>query len=116
VGLPARYEGSVVVRGDDASMDDVYHRWCEVYLPGIGWMPVDPSGGDREWPADQARYFGGLANRFLITTHGSGDSEYLSWSYNGHATYTYQGRGTVTEEAYGVWSPVPEETPTQAMR
>jgi transglutaminase-like putative cysteine protease len=116
VGLPARYEGSVVVRGDDASFDDVYHRWCEVYLPGIGWMPVDPSGGDKEWPADQARYFGGLANRFLITTHGSGDSEYLSWNYNGFATYTYVGRGTVTEEAYGVWSPVEEETAAQAMR
>ena len=107
-GLPARYEGSIVVRGDDASMDDVYHRWCEVYMPGVGWMPVDPSGGDNEWPADQARYFGGLANRFLITTHGGGDSDYLSWDYNAHATYTYEGRGTVQEEGYGVWSVVPD--------
>jgi transglutaminase-like putative cysteine protease len=115
VGLPARYEGSVVVRGDDSSFDDVYHRWCEVYLPEIGWMPVDPSGGDKEWPADQARYFGGLANRFLITTHGSGDSEYLSWNYNGFATYSYVGRGTVTEEAYGVWTKVEEPT-EQAMK
>lgn len=105
-GLPARYEGSVVVRGDDASIDDVYHRWCEVYLPGIGWMPVDPSGGDREWPADQARYFGGLANRFIITTHGGGDSEYLGWDYNAHATHVYRGRGRVHEEGYGVWTPV----------
>jgi len=108
VGLPARYEGSIVVRGDDASMDDVYHRWCEVFLPGIGWMPVDPSGGDQEWPADQARYFGGLSNRFLITTHGGGDSEYLGWDYNAHATYTYEGRGIVHEEGYGIWSPVRE--------
>ncbi|MFH1681551.1 MAG: transglutaminase domain-containing protein [Candidatus Eisenbacteria bacterium] len=108
-GLPARYEGSVVVRGDDASIDDVYHRWCEVFLPGIGWMPVDPSGGDQEWPADQVRYFGGLADRFLITTHGGGDSEYLGWDYNAHATYVYEGRGTVHEEGYGIWSPAAGE-------
>jgi transglutaminase-like putative cysteine protease len=108
-GLPARYEGSVVVRGDNASIDDVYHRWCEVYLPGIGWMPVDPSGGDQVWPADQVRYFGGLADRFLITTHGSGDSKYLGWDYNAHATYVYRGRGSVHEEGYGIWSPVSEE-------
>ena len=104
-----RYEASVVVRGDDASMDDVYHRWCQIYLPGIGWMPVDPSGGDQEWPADQARYFGGLANRFLITTHGGGDSKELGWDYNAHATWTFQGQGVVHEEGYGVWSPVAEE-------
>ena len=108
-GLPARYEGSVVVRGDDASIDDVYHRWCEVYLPRIGWMPVDPSGGDQEWPADQARYFGGLANRFLITTHGGGDSEYLGWDYNAHALSEYEGRGMIHEEGYGVWSPVADD-------
>ncbi|MBD3162413.1 MAG: hypothetical protein GF346_08710 [Candidatus Eisenbacteria bacterium] len=110
VGLPARYEGSVVVRGDDASVDDVYHRWCEIYLPRIGWMPVDPSGGDSDWPAHQTRYFGGLANRYIITTHGGGDSEYLSWGYNGHSVVTTEGRTTVIQEGYGVWSPAPEET------
>jgi len=67
-GLPARYVGSVVVRGDYASQDDVFHRWVEVYLPNVGWVPIDPSGGDNDWPRDQANYIGHLANRFLITT------------------------------------------------
>ena len=42
-GLPARYAGSVAVRSDDASYDNVFHRWVEIYLPRYGWIPVDPS-------------------------------------------------------------------------
>ena len=108
-GLPARYEGSVAVRGDAASVDDVHHRWCQIYLPRIGWMPVDPSGGDSEWPAHQTRYFGGLANRYIVTTHGGGDSELLEWNYNGHSVVTTEGRTNVSQEGYGIWSPAPEE-------
>ncbi|MFH0980039.1 MAG: transglutaminase domain-containing protein [Planctomycetota bacterium] len=54
-GLPARYQGSVVVRGDDASIDEAFHRWAQVYLPHYGWVPVDANRGDAKSPADQAR-------------------------------------------------------------
>ena len=27
-GLPARYQGSIVARGDDASVDEAFHRWA----------------------------------------------------------------------------------------
>ncbi|MBN1543212.1 transglutaminase, partial [candidate division KSB1 bacterium] len=63
-GLPARYVGAIVVRGDDASLDEVYHRWPEVYLPHYGWIPIDPQGGDKESPRDQAMNIGNLSNRF----------------------------------------------------
>jgi hypothetical protein len=106
-GLPARYVGSVAVRGDDASLDDVFHRWCEVYLPGYGWLPVDPSGGDQERPADVAEYFGHLAPRFLITTQGGGASEYLGWQYNADERWRSRGPVKVHVEAVGEWSPLP---------
>lgn len=104
-GLPARYAGSVVIRGDDASTDDVFHRWVEVYLPNYGWIPVDPSGGDSPWPSSRAGAFGFLNNRFLITTVGGGGSEYLDWSYNSNETWTSEGRCKIVVENFGDWRP-----------
>ena len=105
-GLPARYAGSVVVRGDDASRDDVFHRWVEVYLPNYGWVPVDPSGGDSPVPSEQAAFFGGLDNRFLITTLGAGDSDTLGWDYNSNARWTATGRVKLLQRKQGDWAPV----------
>ena len=105
-GLPARYQGAVVVRGDDASVDQAFHRWAQIYLPTYGWVPVDANRGDAKSPADQARGFGGLANRFLITTQGGGDSEYLGWSYNSFAKYKTTGYCKIDEDNLGFWSPL----------
>jgi transglutaminase-like putative cysteine protease len=104
-GLPARYRGSIVVRGDDASVDEAFHRWAEVYLPNYGWIPVDANRGDKRAPADQARGIGDLSNHFLITTQSGGDSEYLGWSYNSFATYKATGYCKVEEGNFGFWEP-----------
>lgn len=104
-GIPARYAGSIVVRGDDASRDDVFHRWVEVWLPSAGWIPVDPSGGDSKVPEDQAKGFAGLDNRFLITTVGGGSSEYLNWDYNSNSSYTSRGPVKLSILKAGDWSP-----------
>ncbi|MDW7681716.1 MAG: transglutaminase domain-containing protein, partial [bacterium] len=57
-GVPARYVGAVSLRGDDASLDEVFHRWTEVYLPNYGWIPFDANKGDRELPGEQATGIG----------------------------------------------------------
>jgi transglutaminase-like putative cysteine protease len=107
-GLPARYAGSVAVRGDDASTDDVFHRWVEVFLPHYGWIPVDPSGGDSKYPAAQASAFGYLNNCYLITTLGGGSSEYLEWNYNSNETWQSRGPCKTYSECIGEWSPLIE--------
>ncbi len=104
-GLPARYVGSVVVRGDDASYDDVFHRWVEVYLPNYGWVPIDPSGGDQDWPGNQANYIGHLANRFLITTEGGGGSETMEWTYNSNDFWTTEPKTYVVSDRFAEWEP-----------
>ena len=105
-GIPARYVGSVVIRGDEASSDEVFHRWSQVYLPNYGWVHVDPQGGDREKPAEVAASIGLVGNQFLITTAGGGASEYLDWNYNYQEKWTGKGPVKIHTEAVGEWSPV----------
>ena len=111
-GLPARYVGSVVIRGDDASTDNgLYHRWPEVYLPNYGWVPLDPSSGRGifEYPAQKAGVIGYRDNRYLITTIGGGGSEYLQWDYNSNAIWRSKGPCKVETERFGEWSPLGED-------
>jgi hypothetical protein len=104
-GIPARYVGSLVMRGEQASVDLVFHRWAEVYLPGLGWVPVDANKGDTEWPADQAEGFAFQEGVFLITTAGSGDSDILGWGYNSVARYKQSGAAEVREWSRAEWEP-----------
>jgi sugar lactone lactonase YvrE len=105
-GLPARYAGSIVVRSEDKGIDDVWHRWAEVYLPNYGWIPVDVSAGDSPIPSQRARKIGVLNNRYLITTKGGGDSEYLEFYYNFNAKWKTEGTCKVYSKQFGEFTPI----------
>ncbi|HQO76424.1 MAG TPA: transglutaminase domain-containing protein [Candidatus Saccharicenans sp.] len=106
LGVPARYVGTVSLRGDDASYDDVFHRWNEVYLPPYGWIPFDANKGDVEAPGGRALGIGNVAARYIITTENGGGDQYLWFGYNYGYTWTAEGRCRLSEESYGEWQPL----------
>ncbi|MCU0287620.1 MAG: hypothetical protein MUF15_14655 [Acidobacteria bacterium] len=108
-GLPARYVGAVVVRSKDKGIDDVWHRWPEVYLPNYGWIPADPSAeASKPYPGGKARLIGVVPNRYLITTQSGGDSEYLDFYYNFNVRWTTKGKCRISTSQYGEFKPVKE--------
>ncbi|MBE3125271.1 MAG: hypothetical protein IMZ57_06395 [Acidobacteria bacterium] len=112
LGVPIRYVGVVSLRGDDASFDDVFHRWTEVYLPPYGWVPFDTNKGDRGEgapPGDKVMGIGNVAARYIITTENGGGDKYLWFGYNYGFNWTSEGKCRIQEESYGLWSPLGEK-------
>jgi transglutaminase-like putative cysteine protease len=61
----------------DARRNAARHYWVEVYLYGLGWVPMDPVLGAGALPGgieaawdDRNRYFGGLDNRHVAFSRG----------------------------------------------
>lgn len=118
-GIPARYVGAISERGDEASFDDVFHRWAEAWLPGYGWVPMDANAAHGKGPGERAAYFGGRSNRHVVTTIGGGGSEYLEWGYNHHEDYAAEGGATLEIQPIGRFRPLsegPEPSPARATR
>lgn len=109
LGVPIRYVGAISLRGDDASYDDVFHRWTEVYLPPYGWIPFDANKGDQETPGGKVLGIGNVDARYIITTENGGGDKYLWFGYNYGFTWTSEGKCRIAEESYGMWSPLGEK-------
>lgn len=105
-GLPARYVGSTWDRKEKTYLDEVYHRWVEVYLPNYGWIPTDPTHGDRDNPRDQAFPIGFVSNEALITTQSGGGSETMEWTYNSNEKYVTEPKTNLNITHYGDWDKV----------
>jgi transglutaminase-like putative cysteine protease len=73
-GLPTLPVAGYLV---DTNRRAVRHYWVEVYLYGLGWVPLDPVLGSGASPdgvrapwAERSRYFGGLDNRHIAFSRG----------------------------------------------
>ena len=109
LSVPVRYVGSVSRRGDDAWIDNTFHRWVEVYLPPYGWIPFDANKGDQSLPGKKVLGVGNVSARYIITTENGGGDKYLWFGYNYGYEWTSQGKCHIHDESYGLWSPLGEK-------
>ncbi|MBN1335808.1 MAG: hypothetical protein JXB39_07585 [Deltaproteobacteria bacterium] len=107
-GIPARYVGAIVNRTLTGGVDHVFHRWAEAWLgEPWGWVPLDANRGKSEDPAERARGFGTVPNRYLVTTVSYGETDLLDWDYNYRVEYDVSGDATLEATAIAVWTPRP---------
>ena len=68
LGIPARWQSGFMLHPGY----DNLHDWCEIYIEGMGWIPVDPSFGVQSWGETEAEryfYFGGIdAYRLIVNS------------------------------------------------
>lgn len=82
-GIPARYvEGLLFLDESDSSEARLEHAWVEVFLPGNGWTPVDPTLGRSTLTREQ--HFARYAPNHVVVTNGRNPSTLRGASYWSH--------------------------------
>ena len=82
-GIPARYlEGVLYLDEPINEMAKTEHAWLEVYLPGVGWTPVDPTLGRALLFRND--YFAAYTPDHIIVTRGRNPSALRGGSYFSH--------------------------------
>ena len=107
VGLPARFAGGSVYIPQGARrgrfVDRVLHRWPEVYLPGYGWVPFDPTWDRAGAGRPVSREYVGSHGYALVMVRGGGTDERYLGIYYPEAVHG-RGSSTIAIEREFVWS------------
>jgi len=79
-GIPARLIGGVTCcTYGGCAEGDIKHDWLEVYLPGTGWVPMDPAWG--RFPTDRETYFAGMTPDHIVVTLGQNRATLEGYRY-----------------------------------
>jgi len=104
-GIPTRFAGGSECRSfETGRTDTLHHRWVEVYIPGYGWVPFDPTHDewDPEDPDVRWREVG-AQQRGLVLRRGGGTND-MGWLYTSYAQHQY---GYIANDRSVVWVGLP---------
>jgi transglutaminase-like putative cysteine protease len=85
IGIPARYsEGLFISDSDeeDQALARTEHAWLDVYLPDIGWTPMDPTLGRSS--ITRQDYYAAMPPNHIIVSRGRSPSTLRGSSYFSH--------------------------------
>lgn len=91
-GIPAKWQSGWMMHPPEINL----HDWCEIYIDGFGWIPVDQSFGIKNYLDDAHRYFylGGIDAYRLIVNDAFSKPLYPAKIYPRSETVDFQ-RGEV---------------------
>lgn len=82
-GIPARYvEGLLYLDNSDSVEARREHAWVEIFFPGNGWIPIDPTLGRSSLTREQ--HFARYTSNHIIVTNGRSPSTLRGASYWSH--------------------------------
>jgi transglutaminase-like putative cysteine protease len=104
-GIPARYvEGLLYLDESSSTEARQEHAWVEVFFPGSGWTPVDPTLGRSTLTREQ--HFARYRPNHIVVTNGRNPSTLRGASYWSHLYWP--GESTIIRIQDAEWTITPQ--------